>query len=117
MAVLNRDQILNAKDIKVEKVHVPEWGGDVYLRVISGADRDEYESFVLQSKDRGTVKNFRAMLLAKAICDENGNPIFTNKDIEALGKKNSVVLDRLWQKAMKLNGLTDEEVEKEKENF
>ena len=35
MALLTRDEILAADDIKTEDVEVPEWGGDVRVSVMS----------------------------------------------------------------------------------
>ena len=43
MESLSRDQILKAADLKVEKVDVPEWGGAIYLKVMSVGERDSYE--------------------------------------------------------------------------
>jgi hypothetical protein len=44
--VLTKEQILSADDIKTETVLVPEWGGDVIVRGLSGVERDAYEMAV-----------------------------------------------------------------------
>ena len=41
---LTRDQILAVSDIQTEEVHVPEWGGTVLVRGLTGAERDEFEA-------------------------------------------------------------------------
>jgi hypothetical protein len=37
--MLDRKSILDRNDSKIEEVPVPEWGGSVYVRVLSGAER------------------------------------------------------------------------------
>ena len=44
MPALTKDQILAADDLGVLKLTVPEWGGDVYIRVMSVGERDFYLS-------------------------------------------------------------------------
>jgi hypothetical protein len=41
---LTRDAILQAPDLQGEDVAVPEWGGTVRVRGLSGAQRDAYEA-------------------------------------------------------------------------
>ena len=40
---LTADQILAADDMGLKEVNVPEWGGSVYIRVMTVGERDEYE--------------------------------------------------------------------------
>ena len=46
--ILSRDQILSVNDRKTEVVTVPEWGGDVIVSVMSGEQRDAYESMITE---------------------------------------------------------------------
>ena len=48
MGLLNKDQILEASDLQTFSVSVPEWGGDVQIRSMTGADRDEFESSLVK---------------------------------------------------------------------
>ena len=41
---LNREAILAAEDLPRELVEVPEWGGAVYVRALTGAERDQFEA-------------------------------------------------------------------------
>ncbi len=41
--MLSRDQILGASDLPTETVDVPEWGGQVIVRSMTGAERDRFE--------------------------------------------------------------------------
>lgn len=108
--VLTRDAILSCSDLEVEKVSVPEWGGHIFMRVLTGTEKDEYEKKVIDSDKEG-AKDFRGLrqkLIAMSACDESGNRIFTDKDIKALGEKSSAVLTRLFEKANELNTLSSD---------
>ena len=111
---LSKDDILSATDAQVETVKVPEWGGTVYIRVMSGKELEELtESF---AEDNGTtqaerVRGLRARLAALTICNEKGERLFTNSDVEALQQKNALVLDRIFTAAQKLNGISEDSAE------
>ena len=108
--MLNRDAILNAQDIRREVVSVPEWGGEVCVQGMSGAQRDEFEQTWAQKAD-GIVPNIRATFAAWSICDEDGRRLFTTADIEALGRKSANALDRIFTVAQRLSGLSDADAE------
>ena len=44
---LSRDDILKAEDLTTEEVDVPEWGGTVLVRGLTGRERDEFEASVM----------------------------------------------------------------------
>ena len=44
MNILSKEAILAADDLPREKVNVPEWGGEVLVRTMSGTDRDAFEA-------------------------------------------------------------------------
>lgn len=114
MAMLTREAILAAPDIQQEVVAVPEWGGDVIVRGLSGAQRDAFEASVVEQKGKKTemkLDNIRARLVALSVVDEKGKLLFSDKDVVALGKKSARPLQRLWDKARELSGLSDDDVE------
>ncbi len=47
MNLLPRDLIDGADDLPVEDVEVPEWGGAVRLRTLTGSERDGFEASVV----------------------------------------------------------------------
>ena len=110
MPALGKDGILGAQDVRVESEEVPEWGGTVYVRSISAEDRDAFEASVNDGK-KSNLANLRARLLVRCLCDENGERLFTYSDAAALGKKSGAVLNRLFDRARKLNGMTDSDVQ------
>lgn len=111
------DDILGADDVEVEPVDVPEWGVKVYVRGLTGEERDLYEASLRQFRQRFDGKgqemvlvqdNARAKLLVKCLVGEDRQRIFTDQQAPALGKKNGKVLDRLYEVAARLSGLSDE---------
>ena len=114
MALLNKQDILDIKDIEIEKVEVPEWGGFVFVKGMTGMERDTFEASIVQqrAKDaRVNMVNIRAKLAAQTICDEEGVRLFNDKDIHALGKKSANALQRVFDVAQKLSGITGDDVE------
>jgi hypothetical protein len=110
-----RDTILAARDLKMEPVAVPEWPdvGTVYVRAMSGRTKDAYEQWCLDCKNNhgGRVQNARGMLAALTVCDQDGVLVFTDADAESLGQKSAAPLDRILDVAMRLNGMTQAEVD------
>lgn len=107
MGVLSIDAIKSATDCKMEKVAVPEWGGDIYLKTVSGTDRDMFEDGYEQMR----MKKFRARFLVLSICDESGKRIFSDDQVDVLSEKSSVVLNRLFEKAWALNAFRQEDID------
>ena len=113
-----KDLILAADDLQIEKVEVPEWGLSVYVRGLTGVERDDWEKSRIDRKakvKRGEsapldMSNGRASLVGRKACDEKGQLLFGEKDIVAVGKKSAAAIERIFTVAMRLSGLTDEDV-------
>ena len=99
MAVLTRDQILSAHDLKKVKVDVPEWGGSVFVKTITATERDQFETAIYNSKKKINFANVRARLASLTVTDDQGKRLFTPDDISDLGKKSATALDRVFQAA------------------
>lgn len=111
---LSRDAILGADDLEYEELDVPEWGGTVRVRSLSGAERDAYEASMRLQRGKefiANMANIRAKLVAKCVVDENGERIFTDNDAPALGEKSASALDRIFEVAARLSRISDEDVE------
>jgi len=112
VAVLTRDQILAAADVVKELVAVPEWGGEVWVRTPTGKARDEFEgAMIAAGNSPGRYRNIRARLCASCLCDEDGALLFEGKDVEELGGKSAAALDRVFEVAQRLAGLTSADME------
>ena len=69
--MLDKNTILNADDLPREKVTIPQWGGDVFVRTLSGSERDQFEQSCVQSKGKNkdlNLQNIRARLCVLTIC-------------------------------------------------
>jgi len=108
------EEILESDDRKIEVVHVPEWGGNVILKVMGSKERDAFELSCIEKKGRSkedSMLNIRARLLAACLVDQEGNLMFQKHQIDDLGKKSSAVISRLFDKAQRVNLMTDEDID------
>ena len=118
--ILTRDDILRANDSQMEAVDVPEWGGQVLVKGLSGTERDRFEQDSIDQRGKTTKLNFtniRARLLVLCLVDEQGNRLFQRSDIDMLGQKSAAALNRVFEVARRLSGLNQEDVEELAENF
>ncbi len=106
---LSREDILKVDDLEVRDVDVPEWGGTVRVRAMSGTDRDAYDASRMERREDGTfvatLENSRAKLVARSVVDDNGVLLFSEVDVVALGRKSAVALGRVFELAAELSGL------------
>ena len=112
--LLNRDMILKAAALKTEEVPVPEWGGSVLVRELRGRERDEFEASLTVQRGTELVSdsaNMRAKLAARTIVGEDGEPLFTQQDVAALGELSAAALERVIVVASRLSGLGPAAVE------
>jgi hypothetical protein len=117
---LGRDAILDADDRKYEAVDCPEWGGKVRVRALTGSQRDAYEESLLTTNGNNrkvNLANARAKMLVLAVVDSDGRQVFSADDVRALGRKNAAPIERIFDVARRLSGMSDEDVEKLTENF
>lgn len=114
LKLLTRDAILGADDRTSELVEVPEWGGAVRVRALSGRERDHYMSSLYTMKPNGqggmeigsvNLEGSSARLVALAAVDDDGGRLFTEADVVALADKNGVALDRVYQAATTVSRL------------
>jgi len=118
--LLTRQEILSIRDIRTETVFVPEWGGAVKIKALTGKERDAWETalFQIDGKDvKMNKENLRAKLVALTVVDEAGQRLFTEADVEALGSKSASALDRVYQASQKLSGLTPDDIKEMEKNL
>ena len=112
--VLSRKDILEVNDLTTRIVPIPEWKGDVIIKMMTGTERDQFEDSLFEGrgKDRkSNYKNLRAKLLSMCLVGEDGKRLFSDKDIESLGGKSAKALDRLYTIATEINGIGAKEEE------
>ena len=95
-------ELIFGKKLKVVKVSVPEWGGDVYVRELTAKEHDDINDAVRKGK---SITN--PDLAMMVICDENQKPLFTEKDRTQLELVSGNALIRILTASAKLSGADD----------
>lgn len=117
---LTRDAILAAavkRELPKERLDVPELGGFIWIRGMSGDERDRFErDNMIQRKGRVQVDmeklgNARARLAVRCICDEQGNRILQDGDAVVLGGLRADVLSKIYAISQRLSNYTDEDID------
>ena len=111
--MLSAKQILDIDDTKREYVDCsPEWPGGVYAQSLTAHQRDNLEtSPFIMDEDTGKVTkrsdmNVRAMMVFYGAVDALGLRVFENiDDVELLGEKNSLPMDKIATKVRELSGM------------
>jgi hypothetical protein len=90
-----------------EDIEVPGWGGGtVGVRAMNAMERDRFETALLANKRT----NFRGLLAAFTLCDEEGKRICTEQDAEFLAGQSAAVLEPIIEAAIRLNKLSPDDV-------
>ena len=117
--LLSKEAILAASELKAEDVEVPEWGGTVRVRELTGTELDAYQASMRQQRGKNFVlneANVRSKLAVRAIVGDDGERLFADSDAAALGKLSSAALDRVFEVAARLSRISDEDVEEMAKN-
>lgn len=106
-----RDLILNAHAPTVEKLEIDNLG-TLYIRELSGMERDRLEKDLKDNKIDPDAPGWRARLAAMYLCDETGKRIFNIKeDIALLSEKPQSLLDAIIVAGNKLNKYGAKEID------
>lgn len=119
--MLSREEFLALRP-PVEAVDL-EGHGKVFVKGLQADERDDYEQSLLErgpdgrSRVKRVQRNVRASLVVRCLCDENGERLFRDNEVEAIGHVDASVVDKLWDIARKLSGMDNEEEEALAEGF
>ncbi len=83
-------------DLAIEPIEVELNGTIFYVRPISELKRSQRYSMMFDKSgniDPKFMEKRRVLSLIDHICDENGEPLFTEKDLKALQELDSVQID------------------------
>jgi len=124
---LTREELLAIDDLSIKEIIIPEtipaWGGrTVFIRQLSRGEQDAYMKrqfgdarMKAQKRDVGGEISLAGMfghdawLCVRGVCDENGKPIFTDKDIEALNKKSGEAIGWIAKEIALFSGMGEDE--------
>jgi hypothetical protein len=121
-AVLGPDQMqaLRKRPVQARRVEVPEWGGAVFVRMLSGTERDDYESTIAyvgkSGKTERNVKNLRGRFAALVLAHADGRRMWQDSDAAWLGQLDAAGLDRVYDAAAELNRMSKGDEEQAEKN-
>lgn len=108
------DDLFSTVAPKVEEIWVPELGKKVRIRAITGKERDAYEQSMTVGRGANqsvNMRNARAKLAALAIANPDGTRMFKDVDAGRLGDLPALALERIFDRARKMGGLTNEDMD------
>lgn len=112
--MISRDSLRKIWDMTIEKLDIPEWQDFVYVRSLTGEERDSFENSMFERRGddiKQNLNNLRARLVVLTACDDKGERIFSDADISWLGTRNARALERIFIKAQELSGLRKKDIE------
>lgn len=117
---LTAEAILAADDLPSERVEVPEWGGHLHVRTMTGGERDLWEQYMWAAATKAEVERrrhtIRASLVAYTATDKSGKRLFSEKQIEELSGKSAAALSRVYEVAARLNRVTADDLDELEKN-
>ncbi len=109
---LTREQILAARSRrKPIPLEVPEWGGTVYIKVLSAGDQVE------MSSNGHKDAELPVWLLAGCLVSEDGERLFTDEDVPGLLEEEFPIIMRVFSEAARHNGLSTKELDEAMQSF
>ena len=115
MAEFDKPTFLSASDLRSETVTIKRWKLSGVLREWTGIERDEYVTAIERWRDPQTKavpdRIVKAAVVAACLYDDQGRRIFSFDDAPALAKKSHAVVNGLFERAVKLNALGEDEIE------
>jgi hypothetical protein len=120
MAYKSREEILALNDLELEELNVPEWQTSVFVRGLSGDERDIFEGKMIQMNGNSVklkMEHLRALLVYFGTCNKDGSRKFRLTDIEALGKKSAAALERIAGRIQVLSKMRNADIKELTENF
>jgi len=103
--MLSKDDIFKAKDFEIKEIEVPEWGGSIFIKSMSGYARAKLVADVQNKID---LDKLQLRVLINCICDSEGKLLFSEADLQKLGTKNPEVLSMLEKECCKISGIGTE---------
>jgi hypothetical protein len=110
--MLTIEQILAADDRKVEEVQVPEWGGSVCVRHLSGLEAVDLYVQLKGIAGTETEKAAARMVasLSAFLCDTEGKQLASIEQAKLLIGKSAVAVNRIVAKGHAINATDDAKV-------
>lgn len=109
-----KDQIAQARDVKLQPVEVPEWGVTVYLKELTVGERLALYDVMTDDANKDRLLYVYAILYS--VCDQDGNRAFGLEDYDLVANKNADVVLRIGKEAARHNKLIGDAIDDAKKN-
>jgi endonuclease IV len=103
---MNKDDLLKFNDCKVESVEVPEWDCTLHIRSMSGHERAQLQSKIVECEKTNRWAEAYATAVCLGIAHANGDRLFSDKDFDKIMEKRADVVERLAIAVSHHNGLS-----------
>ncbi len=121
----NKDSVLGFDDLGFSFVDVPQWEINACVRMLTAEEKDNYQNWVVRNpgadNQKIILKGSTTMLVAMCLVHpETKKPIFdyTNKDdLKRLGRKSAAAQQIIFDEALSLNKMTEEDLKELQENL
>lgn len=97
--------------------------GTVYIGIMSGSERDEYDRLVVAELDAAEAEKrpmraclVQAQIICRTLCDENGVRLFSDSDADQIQHWQAPLLKTLHGIAAEVNALPKAEADKLEKN-
>lgn len=123
--LLGRDALMKTDHFEREKVMLDDEGNYVFVRQMSGRERDNFEQSLFKiTIDKGgnevrqqNTQDFRAKLAIQVICDSNGNNLLNEDDIRYISTHWSAYkLEKVAEVAQRINKIGQKDREELEKN-
>lgn len=107
------NDILATEDKTIEKLPIPEWKGNVYVRVMSAKERSEIEDLYMRiTESKRDTGRFRKELLRRTWVDKDGVLVMSDNALaEHMMGKNALAIERIFEKSCEVNGFRQKDVD------
>ena len=110
---LTKEAILKADDLEKKEEYIQEWGGSVFVRVMTIKERQALQAEISANKGSGLPDNFMEKLVSICLCNDTGERLFDGPDdIVLLSRKSSNAITKVFAAAAELNGMTEQGLDK-----
>lgn len=102
-----KEKILNANDTVGKSLRVDEWDVTVHLKRMTVAETMNFQQTISLGDEDDNTTGLRNMVafVSTCMCDEQGNRIFSDDELNLLDTRSTDVIQRIFDEAAKLNGM------------
>ncbi len=111
-----RETLAALSERKIVRLEEPGWPGPIFIREMTGRERDAYEAWLIKPDGSVNQDDYRARSALAVMCDEDGQRLSVESDLELVASIGTSALDVIVTRGRKLSWLGAEGIEAAKGN-